>query len=273
MKQFLVSVKYLCKEWSKAALHAADVGSRELEISTKMLFEASMMENVAILRAVLDAFPALDMMQPNSRGCTIVHFAARFGRLGILQFCLERCSDKVSPILKKRGQYGYTPLLSAVRGGQSEAIKFLVDRGADIQVKDSSGGNALHVVAKYKQFRLIPLLCGLGVSVGYGRPLGAATPIDLAVQMSSVAVLRSLFECGWPVSIEVLAAEWRSHVRIAVDRRYSAMYTFLATINGNYAMLQNESVQPVLERFFATPWNYHACCGELLFLELQLGGE
>ena len=272
--QFLVTSKYVCHEWSKEALSAEEDNRRERELSTRLLFEAVLLGDVQILRAVLEAFPALDMLTPNSRGCTIVHFAARFGHLEILRFCLERYPENVSSILNKRGQYGHTPLLSAVRGGQREVIKDLVDQGANVNAKDSGNGNALHLVMKYKQFHLIPLLVrDLGVSPGHHRHRGP-TAIDLAVRKSSIYVLRPLFECGLPESFKALAANWKTHIRIAVERRYPLMLYFLLSVNGQYAAAHDDWYKLVtVQRLAFHVWAWRFNLEDTRFLHYHLGGE
>jgi len=69
--------------------------------------------------------------QINRPGWTALHYAAAAGDLDIMKLLLERHAyiDAASPT-------GTTPLMLAAREGQEDAVKLLLDEGADAALKD-----------------------------------------------------------------------------------------------------------------------------------------
>ena len=54
--------------------------------------------------------------------------------------------------------YGQTPLMIALEKGNVEVVKFLVDLGADLNLRDDDGKTALDLVIKYEDKKMIDLL-------------------------------------------------------------------------------------------------------------------
>jgi len=69
--------------------------------------------------------------QVNRPGWTALHYAAAAGDLDIMKLLLERHAyiDAASPT-------GTTPLMLAAREGQEDAVRLLLDEGADATLKD-----------------------------------------------------------------------------------------------------------------------------------------
>jgi len=69
--------------------------------------------------------------QVNRPGWTALHYAAAAGDLDIMKLLLERHAyiDAASPT-------GTTPLMLAAREGQEDAVRLLLDEGADTTLKD-----------------------------------------------------------------------------------------------------------------------------------------
>lgn len=80
---------------------------------------------------------------PHSETGAPIHNAAYRGNQGILQQLLEK-GVWLNPPEDISREHPQTPLMSAAFGGQSEAIVFLLEKGADPFAVDSSGRNALH---------------------------------------------------------------------------------------------------------------------------------
>ena len=73
-------------------------------------------------------------------GSTPAHRHAALGRVKDLELYIKQHKDAVNA----RDSNGWTPLIESVRGGHLEAVKLLVEHGADINVKSyGSGATAL----------------------------------------------------------------------------------------------------------------------------------
>jgi len=70
---------------------------------------------------------------------TAVHEAARKGDIEALRALLAKSPE----LIDSRGEYDRTPLLEALFARQAAAARFLLDKGADVQLKDKEGLEAL----------------------------------------------------------------------------------------------------------------------------------
>ncbi|KAL5270785.1 hypothetical protein ACHWQZ_G001455 [Mnemiopsis leidyi] len=72
--------------------------------------------------------------------CTLLHAAAIAGRLDIVRTCFQHRSDShVQDFVNARDSTGHTALMLAVKNGQVDVVKELVEHGADVRVRDREG--------------------------------------------------------------------------------------------------------------------------------------
>ncbi|KAL3922430.1 MAG: hypothetical protein SGPRY_004561 [Prymnesium sp.] len=94
-----------------------------------------------------------------------------------------------------RGLHNFTPLICAACGGHVDAIKLLVDAGADLTATDVNGSTALHRAAFHGKEQAIYLLLDLGASLEatdrYGR-----TPLHAAADNGQVEAANALLKRG-----------------------------------------------------------------------------
>lgn len=90
-----------------------------------------------------------------------------------------------------RDQKGVTALMHS----QPEAIKLLVDKGADLTAQDSDGNTALHWAARQKAVNAAALLLYLGATPEVQNGAGK-TPLYLAVENSDLAMTELLLRAG-----------------------------------------------------------------------------
>ena len=70
-------------------------------------------------------------------GWTTMHFAASFNRVDILRYLLENGAE-----INVKDDQGYTPLLLAIETESLDAFKLLLDNGADPNSKQIDGYNS-----------------------------------------------------------------------------------------------------------------------------------
>lgn len=102
---------------------------------------------------------------------------------------------------------GERPLHAAARAGRAHIVHFLIDWGADVNVRDDSGSTPLHAAAEYGQWDAADLLLACGANPD-AVDASNRRPIDLAVQADSDDSLRVaalLEEHGTAIDIDVLA--------------------------------------------------------------------
>lgn len=126
-------------------------------------------------------------------GPEAVHLAARHGDPEKLRRQLKRGVPVDHAVTTGQDEIrGTTPLMWAARAGQLEAIRLLLDRGADVNVTDANGKSALMWAASYDRAKAIRLLAEAGAELDgrdrYGR----------------TALARACFLTGRPNAVKAL---------------------------------------------------------------------
>jgi len=85
-------------------------------------------------------------------GDTLLHVATYFGRLDIMEYLIDKGAE-----LNLKCNFGNTPLVNAMMGNQIEAFKFLIARSNDniINAKNKLGETLLHMAAQKNQHEFI----------------------------------------------------------------------------------------------------------------------
>jgi ankyrin repeat protein len=107
----------------------------------------------------------------------------------------------------RHGPSGWTPLHSAARSANEDAIRFLVDKGAEVDVRsaapqdatgdDVAGQTPLAIVARDRQIRAAAALCALGADPDLADAKGVSAR-QVAVRVAQAAAAR-----GTPGSSDV----------------------------------------------------------------------
>jgi ankyrin repeat protein len=122
--------------------------------------------------------------------------------------CASSSDDLAAEIIKlpnavlnqlDRGEYGYTPLMIAIRKSMRSTIEALVEAGADLVVKAGTGENILHHVVQYMP-GLLPYICGQVEKQGIdmvsmcNEPTSwkGQTPLDYAISLGRSETVRFL---------------------------------------------------------------------------------
>jgi ankyrin repeat protein len=120
--------------------------STDVDISNKFgetpLMIASIEGNLPLVKALVQVRKAkLDHI-----GWTPLHYASSRGHLEVAQFLLANGAivDSMSP-------GNTTPLMMAVQSGNEQLVKLLLDKGADIQLRNTNGLTALDIAVIYEK--------------------------------------------------------------------------------------------------------------------------
>ncbi len=120
-----------------------------------------------------------------------IHEAAKRDQVKKLRELLSRDENW----LEKRDKYQRTPLHSAARYGASSAAEFLLERRADVNVKDESGNTPLHLASIFRHDEIVDLLSQHKADVD-ARNAQEQTPIYLASLYGNPESVRSLLAAG-----------------------------------------------------------------------------
>ena len=109
---------------------------------------------------------------------TKLHNAAIRGNIKEMVQLLENFNVDIQDLIIKR-----TPLHEAVWYGQFEAVKFLIENGADVSAKDIDGDTPLHVAASSSRLsEIAKFLIEKGADINNKNYKGIS-PLDTVKQM------------------------------------------------------------------------------------------
>jgi ankyrin repeat protein len=123
-------------------------------------------------------------------GWTALHLAGHFGQTESTALLLEGGAD-IGAVARNRER---NPLHSALSGRRGETARLLVDRGADVNARDSQGWRPLHLAANNGDIDLVQVLLDRGAEPGATNTDGTSA-IDLATKAGHTDILALLQEC------------------------------------------------------------------------------
>jgi ankyrin repeat protein len=167
-------------EWAKrlfqrgASIYSAD-GSGE-----KASFKAVRGGSLPLFRFL--ALQGADLQEVNTDGDTILHIAAQYGRIPILDWMWQQ---QGAPNFHTQNKDGDTPLHAASQRGQLEAVQWidmaLADSDHSKNVSNNDGDTPLHKAAEHGHLPVVQWLCEQGGVAAHKMNDMMATPLDLAV--------------------------------------------------------------------------------------------
>lgn len=138
-----------------------------------------------------DALPQLLLLGANAQGTngvvTPLHYAAKNGLVGTIKFLLLKGAN-----IEVKDNKGKTPLHLAAEHGQDKTIKVLLHLRANIEVKDTNGRTPLHYAASESSFRAMKILLHSGANVN-AQDNDLETPLH---NVYEIEILRLLLHSG-----------------------------------------------------------------------------
>lgn len=125
------------------------------------VFEAAAMGDVERLRTLLDENVGLTVAWSED-GFTALHFAAFFGHPEAVKLLVERGANLEARSTNEQFALDAAPLHSAAAAGHLEACRALLDAGADVNAVQQGGYTALLDAAANKNQELVDFLVERG---------------------------------------------------------------------------------------------------------------
>ncbi len=132
-------------------------------------------------------------------GMTPLHYAAYYGNVSVFDYLIQKGAD-----LQVRDQRGLTPVWFTVSGQRPLMLKKLIAMGADLKVKNEQGDNLLFraITARNAEIARILLENGFDPKQENGYK---TTPVEYAAGMNSVEIIDLLVSKG----VDLKAAGYR----------------------------------------------------------------
>jgi|GEM_PF-4510839 len=119
---------------------------------------------------------------------TLLHWAAREGQLTNVRSLLDKGYD-----VDARDSKGKSPLHEAVSNGHLDITKLLLERGANVDARESGGGSPLHAAVSNGHLDITKLLLERGANVA-ARESGGESPLHAAVSNGHLDITKLLLE-------------------------------------------------------------------------------
>ena len=134
----------------------------------------------------------VDVNVASNNGSTLLHAAARFGQIDVLNALLRRAEVNVNA----RSAGGETPLRRAAYHNQVEAAQLLLDADAAPSLADDRGTSPLRQAAGLGHLEVVRILITAGANVDAVRRDDGFTPLHGASWNGHAEVVRSLVRAG-----------------------------------------------------------------------------
>ncbi|KIH91045.1 ankyrin repeat-containing protein [Sporothrix brasiliensis 5110] len=137
----------------------------------------------------------VDINKCDAHGNTALHHAAKEGHTAIVWLLLDKGAD-----IYVRNRFDDTAFRDAADNGHTETVKLLLDNGADINVRSIHGYTALHVAAIRDDSEIVQLLLKEGADVN-ARDSDRWTPLHRAAEGRSNKIFRLLLDNGADIHV------------------------------------------------------------------------
>ncbi|MDD5168899.1 MAG: ankyrin repeat domain-containing protein, partial [Syntrophales bacterium] len=121
--------------------------------------------------------------------------AAKNGDTETVRTLIDRGAD-----INQQGRFGYTPLMWALEGGHTGAAILLINRGADVKIRTESGYSALSKAAA-GQSRIVQLLLDKGADVN--ALWGEWTPLSIAAGANRSDIIKLLLDKNADIDLAI----------------------------------------------------------------------
>ncbi|KAJ1961582.1 hypothetical protein IWQ62_003814 [Dispira parvispora] len=123
-----------------------------------------------------------------STGMTALHHAAKRGQLGVVQWLVDHAKGTVD----FPDRENETALLKAAYHGQLSIVKFLLQRGANVQHTDKDGWTALHNASSKGHLKMVRWLCEKASARVDVQNIQGYTPLMNAAAVGQTLVVKYL---------------------------------------------------------------------------------
>uniref|UniRef100_A0A1X7TUD3 Death domain-containing protein n=1 Tax=Amphimedon queenslandica TaxID=400682 RepID=A0A1X7TUD3_AMPQE len=124
-----------------------------LEGRGRQLYDAAMNRNIEGMRTALSNGADINWHHPGLLNYTPLHVAAECNRSDAVQWLLSKGAT-----VDSRDKLGQTPLMYAARNGHTQVVTMLLEKGADVTASDIVGWTALDHAEQYRRSDIATLL-------------------------------------------------------------------------------------------------------------------
>jgi len=178
-----------------------------------------------------------------SDGLAPLHFAAREGHEGLINFLIERKAN-----VNIKNSSGATPLHEAARSGKVSVISLIIKNGAEVNTQDANGNSVLHIAAPAENHQeVIRLFLDNGVNPNLRDDHGD-TPLHVLVSLNrGPETVRTLLDGGAHNNVVDISARnvtGQTPLYLAVHEGRLALIPLLLSRGSDIFAADNSGVTP-----------------------------
>lgn len=171
-------------------------------------------------------------------GVTPLHYAARQGYTGLIEYLLDREAD-----VNVKTNSGTTPLHEAAMSGDISSMKMLIAKGADVNAQDVKGNSIMHIaipVAAHSQ--VLTLLLSKGADPNLRDEYGYS-PLHVLITLNrDTSLLKTALEGGAGVSVR--AVDGKTPLYLAVEENKPDYIPLLLSYKSDIFASDNKGATP-----------------------------
>ncbi len=173
-----------------------DINAKDDEYNTALVLAAAN-RNYEVIGTTLDKYPDCDVNVKGSEGKTVLHWLALRGNLTMLL----RLLNVNSCDMNQRDEDGKTALLICAENKRVQCFTELIDRGADVNLSDSSRVTPLHYMAEAGLQYCVDQALRAGAHMDTREEAGGSTALTQAARGGHVKVMRMLLDAQCDVTL------------------------------------------------------------------------
>ncbi|MDH4271667.1 MAG: ankyrin repeat domain-containing protein [Candidatus Aminicenantes bacterium] len=158
------------------------------------IHQAAEAGDLAKVKALVEKDPAC-VKAKDGNGRTPLHLAAQGRHLEVLRYLVDKGAD-----LDALDNNGIAPLHILARSGQTEAARFLIEKGADIDIKDPVKLTPLNMAAESGLEAMVKMLIEKGANIENKHAYGRTPLVGAARERGDINVIRTLLDAGADVN-------------------------------------------------------------------------
>ncbi|KAJ1813748.1 palmitoyltransferase akr1 [Coemansia sp. RSA 2599] len=170
--------------------------SSEIEEENSGFWEAIQKDDLESVRQAIES-GAVGAEQRDSQGNTPLHWAAQANAIGVIRYLVE---EKHVDINARCQRFSAPVLFWAISQRHLNAVKYLVDQGADILLKDSGGLTALHAAVHSSSVPILVYVACMQLAADPGSldagDSNGTTPLMWAAYQKQQSMMEFLIRIG-----------------------------------------------------------------------------
>ena len=179
------------------------------------------LNNIEIVKYIVDACAFLDI--PDNNGNNALLVACSKGNIEIVKYLVNKGAD----INYCFGKNNYAPIMSACAGGNIEIVKYLKDSGAYMNVLTKGGSSLLSILDYSKDMiDLLEYLYELGFNPNHTNSFGK-TCIYYALESKNLINVKYLVEHG--ANLNIIDKEGKTIIEYAKVNSTKEIYDYILT--------------------------------------------